>query len=753
VGRLRLMLAAAPARARRVGRDGSGAAAAWRAAAAWLFAGERRVWRVAAVCAIPFLLVGAYYCVRPRFYYTGSDSVEDAAYFAVAAHAPVCAPRLELPAGTAFVRMRVKSSTSERPAVELTLRVRGHAIHSRLAPTRVVAGAPSNLDFPIPLTPARPVARTASLCASAQGPLRWGGTALSKPAATPATVGGATLAGQIAVWYLPRAGQERSYLAQAGAIFARAALFRPGVIGAWSYPLLLFVVLPALALLAVRCLALAFAGRARRLGAWLFAIAALNAACWALLTPVFQGPDEVDHFAYVQSLVERGEGPSHDPGSPLQRWSGAENRALEDVAFFTDHQVGDTPAPWLRAQQRDYEREVAVLRPRADDGGGYSTSAAHGPLYYLALAPAYLLTSHSSIFSQLTLMRLASALIGALTVLFTLLLVRELVPARPWLAVLAALLVAYEPMYGFISGIVNNDVGVNACAAALELLLIRMLRRGITIPWGLLTGAVLIALPIVKGTGLSLYPVAALVFAATLWRHRRRSDLYGFAAVAVGGLLVAEFSAHVLSLVQPVASATGAGTIESNANAVHEALHDIPEYLGYLWQALLPRLPFMPNHFIGVSRPGFVLFHDPGFVIFIERGWGAFGWYDVFFPKWVYVVIFLAMVLTVPLGLWAARREWGWLRRRPLETLAVIAMPVAVIMGFVAAYYEPGAKAVIPEFGRYVFPAIGPIAVLVVGALHAFGRERVLATGVALLVAMIALSYAAQLLTLTAFYA
>ncbi len=29
-------------------------------------------------------------------------------------------------------------------------------------------------------------------------------------------------------------------------------------------------------------------------------------------------------------------------------------------------------------------------------------------------------------------------------------------------AVLAALLVAYEPMYGFISGIVNNDVGVNA---------------------------------------------------------------------------------------------------------------------------------------------------------------------------------------------------------------------------------------------------------------------------------------------------
>ncbi len=64
-------------------------------------------------------------------------------------------------------------------------------------------------------------------------------------------------------------------------------------------------------------------------------------------------------------------------------------------------------------------------------------------------------------------MRIGSALIGALVVLFTFLLARELAPGRPWLAVLAALLVAYEPMYGFISGIVNNDVGVNAgCGGA-----------------------------------------------------------------------------------------------------------------------------------------------------------------------------------------------------------------------------------------------------------------------------------------------
>jgi hypothetical protein len=60
---------------------------------------------------------------------------------------------------------------------------------------------------------------------------------------------------------------------------------------------------------------------------------------------------------------------------------------------------------------------------------------------------------------------------------------------------------------------------------------------------------------------------------------------------------------------------------------------------------------------------------------------------------------------------------------------------------------------VIAEFGRYAFPAIGPLAILAVGALHAFGRRRMLFAGVGVLVCVIALSYASQLLTLTAFYA
>ncbi len=714
-----------------------------------IFAGDRRVWRTAAIVAVPCLLLTAFYCLRPRFYFTGTESVENVAGVVQApAGAPVCASGLHLPARTAFVRLQVSSASALRPGVTLTLRAGGRTSVSTLAPAPVQPNRPANADFAIAPTPAQPASANATLCLKAQGPVVVGGTPLSVPGSAPPTLAGVPVAARLAVWYLPPAGQRSSYAARASQIFTRAALFRPGVVGAWTYPLLLFLVLPALALAALRTVALAVAGQARRLGRWLYVIAALNACCWALVTPAFQGPDEVDHFAYVQSLAERGQKPSDNPKSALLRWSSSENLALEDTSFLTDHQVGDTRAPWLAVRERDYAAQVRTLHPKRDDAGGYTTSAQHGPFYYLALAPAYLATAHASVFSQLTLTRIFSALIGALVVLFTYLLARELAPRRPWLAALAALLVAYQPMFGFISGIVNNDVGVNATAAALELLLIRLLRRGISIPWGVLTGGVLLLLPSVKGTGLSLYPVAAVVFAIALWRHHRRADLAGWAALALSAVLVGELALHVANPALAASSTVGGAVptaIGSNAAAVSGALHHLPDFLSYLWQMFLPRLPFMTAHF---PHTGY-----PGYVVFIERGWGAFGWYDVFFPSWVYAVILTISLLTLVLAPWAARREWRWLRAHWAEALAVILMPAAVIVGFVAAYYTPQGRPVIAEFGRYAFPAIGPIALLVVGALHGFGRGRMLSVGVGLLVAMIALSYAAQLLTLTGFYA
>jgi hypothetical protein len=741
VGRIRRMPAATPAVDRRAGR--------LRRIAAVVFAGDARTWKIAAVTALPLVAMTAFHALRPRFYYTGTDSVDEASYIQTPAGTPLCTPSdLELPAGTAFVRLRVRSPTRERPPLRLVLHVGARTISSTLSPVHVQPDRISNADFPIPETPAGPAVQIASLCAQGSpGAFEWAGASMPSIATQSAIVDGAPQASQVAVWFLPPASSRRSYVQRAGAIFQRAALFRPGFVGAWTYPVLLFLVLPALALLAVRCLALALARSgwsARRAGAWLFAIAAVNFACWALITPAFQAPDEVDHYAYVQSLVERGEGPSASPATPFERWSNAESLALEVTDFITDHEVAGTSMPWSQHALDRYAQLKAIQHPPANNGGGYSTSAAHGPLYYLALAPGYLLARNDTVFAQLTLMRLLSALLGALAALFAFLLARELAPTRPWLAVLAGLLVVYEPMYGFISGAVNNDVGVNAAAAALAFLLIRLLRRGLTVPWGLATGVTLVAVPLVKETGLSLYPVAALVLAAGLWRYHRRTDLAGWAALALGAILMDEVSVHVLSSLQPPAAANGLSAIGSSSSAASYALHHIPEYLSYLWQLFLPRLPGMAPHFSMAF---------PGYTIFVQRGWGAFGWYDVFFSHWIYVAILVGMLAAIPLGLVAAGREWTWIRGHWVETLTVVLIPLAVIAGFEAAYYSPGVQTAIPTFGRYVFPAIAPLAVLVVGVLHAFGRRAMLYCGVVLLVGMIALSYSAQVLVLTSFYA
>jgi hypothetical protein len=698
--------------------------------------------------AVPLLALLLFWGLRPRSYYTGTDGVDDLTYVApTPPHVPVCVPGLNVPAQTALVRLNVVSATPLRPVLHMTLRLAGRTISSRLAPTSVAVGQVTNADFPIPRTSDHPASSPASLCVTAGGVVNWGGTALGAVGASAPTIGGIPMPARISIWYLPSPGSRRSFIAQAGATFQRAALFRPGLVGAWTYPLLLFLVLPAIGLLGVRSLALAVSGRTRRLALWLFVIAAVNGCCWALITPAFQAPDEVDHFAYVQSLAERGQTPSDNPGSPLLRWSTSEGTALEGVNFATDHQNDASAPPWLASEQHAYEVRRATLPLHANNGGGYTTSAVHGPLYYLALTPAYLATRDASVFSQLTLMRMTSALIGALVAVFAFLLARELAPGRPWLGVLAALLVTYEPMYGFISGAVNNDVGVNAGAAALELLLIRLLRRGVTIPWGVLTGAVLLALPNIKGTGLSLYPVAALVFLGALWRHHSRRDLRGWAALALTALVVDELAVHLLGHLRHLEAGSGsaASAISSNAGAAGEALHNIPSYLSYLWQALLPRLPFMTPHF-----PSGV---HPGMVIFIERGWAAFGWYDVFFPHWVYLVILAAIIAAVPLACWALGREWTWVRAHWMEVLAILAMPVAVIAGFEAAYYTPGVRPVIAEFGRYAFPGIAPLALISVGALHGFGRRRMVWAGAGVLIAMMFLSYASQLLTLTSFYA
>jgi 4-amino-4-deoxy-L-arabinose transferase-like glycosyltransferase len=144
-------------------------------------------------------------------------------------------------------------------------------------------------------------------------------------------------------------------------------------------------------------------------------------------------------------------------------------------------------------------------------------------------------------------MRLTSAAMAGLTAMFTALLILELLPGRRTLALAGGLMVAFQPMFSFIGGAVNNDNGVNLLAICTLYVAVRALRRGLTPGVALLLGVSLAITPLMKGTGYAIYPAVGLAIAGALIRRHSRVHLLGggvfvlaFAAIYVGWDLVRE---------------------------------------------------------------------------------------------------------------------------------------------------------------------------------------------------------------------
>ena len=345
----------------------------------------------------------------------------------------------------------------------------------------------NGVDVPIGPVPSDVEALPATACLTPEtGTVLVGGMhGLQTDQAAP-TLNSKPLQERIALYYLPPSGTRRSFLSQTSAALRRATLFRPKFVTPTLYALVFLVVLPGALYLALRLVAASSEAppRLHRAAPTVFALAFTYAVCWSVITPTFNAPEENDHAAYVQYLSETGSAPSRLATSRRAAWSTEERYAIEAVRLLSQVELAETRPPWLRSDvsraERRVEKSPKAIRP--DDGGGYTAASTHSPLYYASLVPAYRVTRSPSFFTRLWAMRVFSALYGALTAVFVLLAVRELAVHSAWAWVSAGCLVAFQPMFGFISGAVNNDSGVNAGAACLMWLLLRGLRRGPVVP-------------------------------------------------------------------------------------------------------------------------------------------------------------------------------------------------------------------------------------------------------------------------------
>jgi 4-amino-4-deoxy-L-arabinose transferase-like glycosyltransferase len=382
-------------------------------------------------------------------------------------------------------------------------------------------------------------------------------------------------------------------------------------------------------------------------------------ALFAVKTPDWQVPDEPAHYNYIRQIAEERRFPVLEPGDYDQ--------------VYLSHLTSERFPPDLSVEAVEYEDHQP-------------------PLYYLLAAPIY-----RAFDGALAPVRLFSVVIGAGVVLWAYGVAKIIFPERPLIPLGTAALVAFLPQHVTMMAGVNND------------------------------------------------SLAELLIGATLWMslrslHALKSEKSKESRRLVGLGVVLGLGLVTKSTVAPVAMAVAVALFilwwRSGERAWRELVRTLVLVFG---PALLIAVPWwwrnvslyggldiygLTNHdavVIGQPRTADWI-RDQGWGRWLERGvtftfqsfWGQFGWMAVLMPTWLYRV----------LALWTGALVVGFLnwlvkirQQRLEETRQAQLMFLAATVFFVILAYLYYNSTFVQHQGRYLFPALVPIALGVVLAV------------------------------------
>ncbi len=224
--------------------------------------------------------------------------------------------------------------------------------------------------------------------------------------------------------------------------------------------------------------------------------------------PLFEAPDEIWHFAFIQKLADE----RAIPVRPLEK-----------------------PDVWLRESGQPplyhFLASLTITPMDTSDFPGFVRFNPDHPFvteHSDSTAPnLFIHTSHEAMPYQGTVqavhaLRLMTLLLGAATLVAIYLVAAELMPAQPILILAAVALAAFNPGFIFISSVINNDAA-SALLATLTLWLAIRLAKGRTTPtWEIILGIILGLALLTKVSALAL---PALVLLALFLRWRGDHDL------------------------------------------------------------------------------------------------------------------------------------------------------------------------------------------------------------------------------------
>lgn len=261
---------------------------------------------------------------------------------------------------------------------------------------------------------------------------------------------------------------------------------------------------------------------------WLVALAMIAFVSLSLaqvfLLPAGEGFDEPAHYSYVSLLADEGRIPvmGKDMGDALwerrnRRLPGSYRGPLTKVTYREFFGRPDTVRREAEAAWRTKPPEAGRYEP----GQYMNWQGQHPPLYYALLVPVYKLTAGESPAQRVLWMRLATVIIGMMSIVFLWLAWGAAVTETRRRLALGVAVAALTPSLVLDVARLGNEAATMAIAAALfwQMLALRVTRR----PWltvvviGVLLGLGLLT----KGFFVGFAP-GVLVAVALIARHRFR---------------------------------------------------------------------------------------------------------------------------------------------------------------------------------------------------------------------------------------
>ncbi len=429
----------------------------------------------------------------------------------------------------------------------------------------------------------------------------------------------------------------------------------------------------------------------------LMALVCLAGAAYAVTTPIFEISDEVWHYPLVKRLAD-GQGlPVQDAGNPGPwRQEGSQPPLYYALMALATRWIDTSDLPAVR-----------WINPHADNG----VITADGNNNIIIHTPREAWPWRGTVLA-VRLIRLLSVLLGVATVYFTYRLAREAVPTREEVALAAAALVGFTPMFLFISASVNNDNLAITLSAAAVWLMARWLRRGGPPPaaeaalMGLLAGGAALS----KVSALGLWPLAGAAMVGAAWSRA--------APAPAGDPILRDDGTH--PPVRPSSSALRLFSLLRGLAIMFAVALLVSgwwfwrnyrlygDWLG--WTAFLDLVGRRPHPATLAQLWG-------ERVGFVQAYWGLFGGVSLPMPAWTYWVLnALAGLAAVGLA-WAALQA---LRRRRIPFTSVLLG--ALLLGWIGLIFLGlirWTSLTWASQGRLVFPAISAI-----GVLAAYGLAR-----------------------------